>query len=324
MHVPRALPRAIAVALVLLMTGAQASGPFLGRDMDADWESDDRKGALAVTSTRFEYESARNSTLGDDVMTVTWDSDEALLSAHLDAREPEASKALLWRAESLVEYRDEDGDGRFTLGDPVVQRLAFESMGNADLARQRLEGGRDQIDATYFVAGTNGRITFSFLLAPTAQADAGPVVATSSIPTDLRIDRFPFREDGTSLALLSRVGPGLQPGTGYAAGGDRIMSYLAWDRFEEVDGVSTVTPATFQTYDAAESVLVFNYGGGESIRHGFLVGFARPSASEQGLAGVDDRLTDELVGNWPTYLAALSLATMVALAVAYRPWRRRP
>src|SRR5688572_20934650 len=99
--------RRILLATLALLLAAPAGAAAAE---DAAWRLEPRAVTMAATPGGFAFSSTRDSPLGQDVLSGTFDAQAGKLDARLAASRPdraEAALSLTWT--TLVEYRDADG-----------------------------------------------------------------------------------------------------------------------------------------------------------------------------------------------------------------------
>lgn len=202
------------------------------------------------------------------------------------------------RFDTLVEFSDEDGDGRYDVGEPVVERFALRSTPHRIVP--------DRANATRTVAyelGNTSQLSLVFDLG----TDHAEQVATK---LDVVVEGYDFESPNTRIALGSQVEVegGVEhttrDGRPVVAGqqGDEV-SYLSWAPTVAVDGEQRAVASSVHV-DAAEptesAVVYWAYPQGERIVHdptlgvqdairdlaGALTPFALGLAATLGLLGV--------------------------------------
>lgn len=315
-------PALLAFAL-LVAPGAAAATE------DVAWRLEARSIALVQQGSGFTYSSSRSSGLGDDLLSGTFSADPPRLDARLDATAPEATVAALqveWT--ELVEYRDADGDGRFGLADPVVQRIALADLpsstvvtpvlgGRTAAIRYTLPANDSEAAPPLPVPAERGefRLTFTLVAAPTSVS--GRSVAPTELALGAAVQRFPYLAGDSRLALLSVVATSLSrldhESDGVAVASGPLTFRLAWGTAASSDGVAFPAPATAVSTGAERAVLVQSWPRGTQVEQDG--GVSAQRWSDAG-AAVLDRLPP---GDWRFF--ALGVA-VVAIALGLPSLRR--
>ncbi|MHB8634598.1 MAG: hypothetical protein ACYDBQ_11675 [Thermoplasmatota archaeon] len=210
--------------------------------------------------------------------------------------------ALTAAVASVSEFVDANGNGRFDLGEPVLQRVTLASA-NASV----VQVDNATRDARYQLP-RGGTVTLVFHLKP---EDAG---AASKF--DILIDDFPFQSTATRIAVvvLVHVDGGVRfatlGGEPALAGLDAKAPFLSWTRQATVDGLPADVGATIQVaadQNSADGILAWSYPQGRHIVHDPKLGVATfPSV---------------VLGSAPAFL--LATAAGVALLATGFALRRR-
>lgn len=274
-------PTALAsLALACLATVALAPAAAALTE-DVAWRLEPRGIAMASTADGFTYSSDRDSALGDDLLSGSFQADPPRLDARLTARDPEAADGRLtveWR--ELVEYRDADGDGRFGLADPVAQRMALAGLPSTSVVAPVL-GGRSAT-VTYSlpdnasrsgplpVPGDQGTLTLTFTLVSSPATIAGHALDPADLGLGAEVRGFPYVAEDTRLALVSDVATPLPSldhaadGLGVALGAGALTLRLAWED-ALADGVAHPAPATVVSGSAERAHLVQSWPRGDEV-----------------------------------------------------------
>lgn len=169
--------------------------------------------------------------------------------------------------DAVIEFRDEDGDGAYDLGEPVLQRHALR-----DLDMEIRSPSEHRRDAVYALPD-NGSVTFRFHLAPTGTDEAAKF--------DVVFDDYPFTDDTSRVAIGMRIasGPGLRLGTvddapALVAEGSGDRPYLSWLANATADGDDVAVAASVHVAAKGDDAFVFwAYPQAASIVHDPLMGY---------------------------------------------------
>lgn len=325
----RPLRPTVPAALALLAFATLVAPGAAAATEDVAWRLEARSIALVQDGGGFTYSSARSSGLGDDLLSGTFDADPPRLDARIDASSPDATVASLqvdWT--ELVEYRDADGDGRFGLADPVVQRIPLAGLpsstvvtpvlgGRAATVRYTLPANESEPASPLPVPSERGefRLTFTLVAAPTTVA--GRAVGPTDLALGAAVERFPYVAGDSRLALLSEVATSLprldHEADGVALASGPLTFRLAWATAASSDGVAHPAPATALSTGAQRALLVQSWPRGDQV--GQDGGVSAQRWSDAG-AAVLERLPP---GDWRFF--ALGVA-VVALALGLPSLRR--
>lgn len=187
LHAPWALACAALAALAL-------AGPAAAAPDAQQWAQEPRTVVAWPSADGFVVRSERDSAAGSDLLTAAYDSATARLDVGFNATRPgPAGVASSLTVLAVWEFRDQDGDGRYGLGEPVVRRVEVP--------------GTPATASTQARPGGVWRATALHTLAPgvlEVQLEARPAPAGSLDPTrlDLRVALQGVRAgNGTHLAI---------------------------------------------------------------------------------------------------------------------------
>lgn len=331
----RTLLTALACALLLLFPAAAQS--TAAEDEEPAFRLEHRDVALAVRADGFRFQSERASELADDTITADFDLQTAALTYTYRAESPRQD-TLAHRVTftAVTEYRDADGDGRYSLPDTAVQRFDIASVGGGTVERPLL-GDADQAVVTYPLPASSGdgggtvpvgeqeqlpadgRLELRVLMVERPTQTSGRSVSPTEADIQIRITDFPYRQEDTRLALEVRVmsaphGIDLQEDPArYASIAPPFQTYTTWDPEATADGQATPAAATHLAHGEDEALMVFDYGRGDDTTHHMQTG----TLATQGAAEEVARLLAK--GDWRIYLAGLLGTLLVAgVPAAYR------
>jgi hypothetical protein len=242
--------------------------------------------SVSVTSLPGAFEA---TSLGEGRTEVRFDLAEARLEygAVVDVARPSFDV----RFERVVQFSDADGDGRFSIGDPVLRSADLASAANATLD---VGPGSTATARFPFESGA--------LLAP----DPAVVVLSFDLPTDVP-------EGGGDVRVQVQV-LGTDPASHHAVlvrirGADDPA--MAGSSLEPEPFVSVSWGEALATQTPDGALLAFSQPAGTSQVHSIAIARLAPP---DGLAPA---------GAWPWYLAAFAGAAAVAIPPAAKRLRRR-
>jgi hypothetical protein len=316
---PRRLLTALVLALACLPLAAAAPAE------DQAWRLDRREVSASALPDSAVLTSRRDSGLGEDELTATLDGAAARLDVRLAATEPDAAAAgvtLSWRW--LVEYRDADGDGRYGLDDPAVQRIAIPSLRHSVVVAPIVAGGQSAV-ATYAlpsnstqpfpIPGTGGSLRITVALLPAPASVGGEPVDPTQAAVSAEVRGFPYEDPDTALALVgdaSSEGPLLAQDGGVTRTAGPLRVQAAWLPVAKADGADRPAATTAATEGGGADLVQSWPRGGEVSQSG--------AVSVQRWADVAAAL-GELAGDWRFYtlgVAAVGLAFGVPSALRLR------
>ncbi|MGB0652992.1 MAG: hypothetical protein ACPGQL_07305 [Thermoplasmatota archaeon] len=221
------------------------------------------------------------------------------------AVQQEGVESLEMQVDSVLEFRDEDGDGAYDLGEPVLQRYVLREVPS------RIETpGPGLRDAIYTLG--SGQLTLRFHLEGATQ---GP-----GAKFDVILAAFPFQATDTRIAVAVDVEvPGGvrfthvdgEPALAGAAG--QRVPYLSWAPNVTVDGRDEDVAASAHVSvdpEQASGLLYWSYPQGAHILHDPTLGVTTVAL--------------EVLGRPTVYLAATAAALLLMLGGYEARRRYRP
>lgn len=236
------------------------------RGSDEGGESERRRIEVETDDEGVSFELERETRATEDKIEAGFDFEDATFEVEYEAEEGgnETELSLEVQFQTLVEYRDTDGDGRYSPGDEVVSAYAlgdesedFDVDGRAtwqtptvsDIAQDNKTGKR--IDAPAAIG--NGTFGLRFYVFGDFVDLGDASLEPTSIKVDIIIEDYPYQADDTALALILETESKSEferdhddlddDEDGVAAGarsGTRNVSLVfSWKTFADVDGVST-------------------------------------------------------------------------------------
>lgn len=240
------------LAIALLLASLLPVPPALAQEPTPDDEGGERRvgvdvdgDAVVVSLVPLEGES------GDLVEVLFTSSDATLTVAHSSGqRRP----ALETRLGPLIEYEDEDGNGSFDPGEPIVSAWALEGesddgddvngsvdWGDAKVTNVTRSGNEGKRVVIQGDLGEDGQATLRFEAFGEHAAVANGTLTPTGAAVDLMIESFPFQRNGTGLAMLLTS----------EASGDREVN-RQHGTFDEAEESVVITP----TDEGAEGLLI--------------------------------------------------------------------
>lgn len=290
---------------------------------DQAWRLDRREVTASTRPGSIVLTSHRDSSLGQDDLVATLDADAARLDVRLTSTRPDtasAGLALAWRW--LVEYRDADGDGRYGLADPAVQRIAIASLPHNVVATPLLDG--QSATATYSLPGngtepvslpgTGGTLLLTVALAPAPTTVSGEPIDPTQAFVSAEVRGFPFSEGNTLLALVSDAasdGPVQAQDGGVARTSGPLAVEGAWQPSTHSDGAEKPAKTTAATDGGGSADVVQSWPRGSQVSQSGSVSVQRWSDVAAALG--------ELAGDWRFFTLGVAA---VAVAFGVPSWRR--
>ncbi len=190
--------------------------------------------------------------------------------------------------EAVLEFVDGNGDGRFDLGEQVVQRFDVDDMPfNVPILEGLDEGHR--IEVSYVSSFT---LRLVFYVFPTETMVNGTLVKPTQVKFDIGIDGFPLMQEDTFLAVETKLKTEVEPAFGTSptveeleAIGERYKGFFRWSSTADVDGITSPVNSTLVKVETelesnatteleVERTIVLVYPQGEQVLHDPIVGVA--------------------------------------------------
>ncbi len=228
--------------------------------------------------------------------------------------------------EEVMEFLDEDGNGRFNLGERVVQRFEVDDLSFDAPILEDFDGGH-RIEVTYVSSFTFRLVFYVF---PTQTMLNGTLVKPTQVKFDIGVDGFPFAQADTYLAIEMKLKTEVEPAFGTSptleeleAIGERYEGFFQWSSTADVDGtpspvnstlvkVETELESNATTELEVERTIVLVYPQGEQVLHDPIVGIAIVPALGSILSLINPLVYAVVIGA----AALLVLGTILV-------WRRR-
>ena len=200
-------------------------------------------------------------------ITGAFDADAATLDFAVDGLD-----RLGLDLEAVLEFQDLDGDGRLSLGDPIVQRFAFADL-RASSMRVDETDGATTVTVQYTGFSFNApRLTVTLRLVGAADDHQAPTEAVLG----LRIDSCRFQSDNATQAAIDLRGHRVLDLRGDAAVRESFpwLAYQAW---------GNETDPTLQPYGAdggSETLMVFSAPREQTLDETLTLGVLRLQEEE--------------------------------------------
>lgn len=243
--------------------GPAAAGLPPGAFVIDAWARETRALRYERHESLLQFTSSRASDLGEDEIRGRFDVQSLQLNHLFVSTEPGNATALSYQFSfaALVEFQDVDGNGRFDLGDTVVNRTSLPGREKTTLeVEPRLDGGfRASVKVPLNESEESGLIPFGnqdaaasqfvleIQLAPAAVESGDRLARPTETLLDFRLVGFPTTRNGTRVALEIRA----QSSAELEAQVDRLAAFqsvfstsYAWSPRAEVDGESVALGAS--------------------------------------------------------------------------------
>jgi hypothetical protein len=325
------------VALSLLAASVQAQAA-------TRWQDEARQMDFQGDAGGFRYASVRPGHADAERLSGVFDLDEARFNWGFQANRsaPTEESGIVFHA--LLEWRDLDADGSFSVGDEVVRRLVLADLANASVeVLPRPPDGRI-VHAIYPFPGakpgpldpltgrrilSEGGVTLSFHIFGAGQALGSQAQQPTRTPLDVRIEKFARTRNDSRLGLeLQLQSAGTMQVTALAWQADHtvVAHDLAWSAEHARNGSLRATRmAAFERPGepgfralAAQTTLVAAYEEG-AILHSFSFGTEPKAQTPPGIQTV----VKALVGDAGLYAAGAAACLLLVGATAARRLRRR-
>ncbi len=215
-------------------------------------------------------------------------ANDAVLRLSFASYEPDATA---FRVElgfvALLEFLDQDGDGRYGLSDTEVRRFPLENQpewtitedsapadAHAAVARLPLDAGEAQggiLDPE--PPPPPGLLTLRFVVGGRDRSEAGQLLAPTDVVLGLQVERFPFAANESRLALETRVesSVGVRPTVDGLEGAEGPHGWtLRWATTAELDGqtdpvhVNVLADPRLRDSDDLDRTVTVAYGYGQA------------------------------------------------------------
>jgi hypothetical protein len=310
-----AMKRAAASLVVSFLVGMLVLPVGWAQDLG---EPATRSVVISQAGEGFLLTSDRNATLAQDSMSLAGFLRRASYDASLSVARPDgpAAETVRITIRSLVEFQDNDGDGGYSLGDPVVQQILMSDAWWTEWQRTGTAAAPTGPGAPGVVVRYHLPANAAFLdVAWNATQD--PATGLAQLGFGVQVTGFPFdSDDATNLALELRVTGDLEASSAsLRTTGDPHGIDLDWGRQN----------ATLEAYTTgAEDEWVLLLVAPRSPDIAFQIGVdATYHPRPPDAVG---RFQETIRGDWGSYAVGLVLATLlVGLPfLVRRATQRRP
>jgi hypothetical protein len=334
----RQVPFACLAAAVLLAAIPLVAAQPPDAQEDAAWRNDPRDLSFASDTAGFRFHSARQSGLGRDSLDGSFDAASALLTLAFTAEAPGngtlSGLDVAWP--SLVEFRDQDGDGAYGLADQEIQRIHVAGLPSTVVSAPLVPAGR-QATVTYAlpanasqpgslplgdqVSGPQGTMRLGFSIVPRPALVDGAALDPLQLGMKVEVQDFPFKQKDTLLALEVRASTAT-PGGVQASLPDLVVRHgelrirLFWAADAQADGAPAAAPATAVTRQPGNATVVL------ALPRSHRVAETGSFAVQRFPAPVEQALRIRPPGDWGMYAAGLATVGLLFGAPSLRRLRR--
>lgn len=197
---------------LLLAAALLFSAPSMATEENDRGESDgDERGLkVQVGSEGFDFKLEEERADLETETKVSFKADAARLKAQVERENStgESEYELEVRLGELIEYRDQGGDGLYVEGsDAVAQRIAIRGLPWTMAGPTPATMGGVAVTQVSARAplGANGSLSLIFAASEDSFRAGASQVDPDAVKFDILIEDFPWRENGTRLALTARV-----------------------------------------------------------------------------------------------------------------------
>jgi len=302
------MPALLFRALLVILLMAMPVAAFVQEPQpDNAWRDAPREVDLEWDMTGFTATSTTLAAGRNDTLMVTYDAANMALTVRFTPGDTAGALEMVLRFTALVEIMDHDGDRRYSLGDPVVQRTdltgarlwSVSASAKEDPITIRMEHRVPDMP--------NARFAMTLVLRETADADppTQPVLSFA-------ITNYAFASDNATRLALEARATGASLLSSQQVGTDAPLYRLAWD-WDDVAAVGEggnqtvgVTLQPYATQPGPQTLVVFTYPRSASIQHNtqLIVSSTLPER---------DFIT-QVLGDWRAFAAGIVLAAILVVA----------
>lgn len=196
-------------------------------------------------------------------------------STHNATAEPEIEASLVFR--EIIEFSDDNGNGAYDTGDEVISSFDLRDTEYDQIdyfTRTTVDGETEHV-----LTGQTSNGLFKVVMHAVgdfAVIESG-AISPSEVKLDLIIEDYPYQEDGTQLALSSKLETHLEIEEHVEDGSDdgedevyisspEAEAFFSWSTNATVDGVVTPVEVTIEPNGGGD-MIYFAYTRGDSISH---------------------------------------------------------
>jgi hypothetical protein len=277
------------LTLSLLSPLALGHSPSEGEGMEDEFESATRR--VEIDEMEGEVE-VRSVGADGDRIRMRLRADEAELRFDFLTAETNLTEVQLeLEFEAVLEYMDENGNGRFDKGETVLQEFRVRDMAFSGPVIEQVSDG-SRIEVTYEASGfTLGLVFWVF---GNETLVNGTLVRPTEVKFDIHVTDYPFQEEDSNLAVVFDLKTEVEPEMNSEATLESLEAisgqyegFFRWSTTAEVDGevvdvnstvieVETEVNGEFEV----ERTIALSYPQGSAIVHDPWIGVARaPPAS---------------------------------------------
>lgn len=300
--------RRASLGILLSLITVTLVGVVGADDHTQEWDETPRTYTIEESHDSFTLTGIAEHEAGSDLLEVTFgtDSDELHLSYTHPEGDGNESVEFGIRWVALIEFMDHDQDGRYSLGDPIVQHIDLTTITRDRINTPFQDPG--VVEIIYPLPSMFGSdLTVRLDIPQGGDAAPGP----HAIPVTMVIDGFQYDSDNrTRLALETRFlgDADLGRNGSLAVEGSGFEAVWGWNR-SAVDPVGTQpVGSTIQPYLSTppETLVVFSYNRSETVSHASTMQVAPvPEADEAAIPLLP------AVGDWRIFLLGIVLAVGV-------------
>jgi hypothetical protein len=282
------------LGLGLLLPGLLLAASF-GASADTAWGAQERQVTLQSAADGFGLVSTNPGS--DDQIVAEFDARSASFSLQFTDPDDAVDLHLETSFASLIEFRDEDDDGRYGPGDVVVRNVDFTEL-DGTVVPTPLSGGGHAVVVSYDIPAPPadaalpsiqeaGSFRLLFTMVPEPRMVAGAQMQPTEVAFAVEAMDFPFAEEDTLLAMetVATVPAGdslsIVPG-GLATGRDSFDVAFGLRPGVERNGFDSDAPQAWSATGDQIATVVTTWPHSDSLRHEG--GYTVERASEGGFA----------------------------------------
>lgn len=319
--------------LIVLAIAALTFPVASARALDPEWAQRSRNVTISHGTGNFQFDSVREG--GDDLLRGTFSLSSGELRLSYSSFDRGNASALLWTMapRALVEFRDRDQNQRLDVGETVIRRVALKDLVGASVLVQPdgLDGHTITIrypfnatrpDILPVIDPTQrGELEIRLGVLARAQTLEGVLVAPTTLPLRLDIERYPFNASDTLLAFEAELGSSrdlVTGASGLRSSDGTFESFVSWSPNGRLSGISreahvTLLEAPTGSDESGPRRAYIAYGQASKIEHDLLLGVGRYAPE-----GLGEALADLVPGDWRFYAVGFAAAGALTGVSAWR------
>ncbi len=286
---------------------------------DSAWAARERQ--LEVTPKDRGFTASSRSDRDGDVIVSSYAPERAELALSYDGAGASSSdrRAIRVDLDAILEFRDENGNGRYDVSEPVASRWSIRDL-ESTVNITPSEAGTT-VRVSHAIPG-NGSLSLIFHLVEVESRSLETLVLPSETKYDIVIDRYPFVQNDTLLALGTSVNAPAALAPAIRDGMPSIVTreagraaFYSWVPEADVDGTLTDVAWSVHTSVGASgtgsaetdgnAIVYFTYARGVTIVHD-------PSV---GVMNVVVEAIESVLGNPIAYAAGLAFGVAIVAIV---------